>query len=33
MSESVEGLWDLAEEIDVEDGFGIWQVQATEVGV
>jgi hypothetical protein len=33
LSERVEGLWGLAEEIDVEDGFGIWQVKATEVGV
>jgi hypothetical protein len=33
LGEGVEGLRILAEEVDVEDGFGVWEVQACEVCV
>jgi len=33
LSERVERLRSFAEEIDVEDGFGVRQVQASEIGV
>jgi hypothetical protein len=33
LGEGVEGFGVLAEEFDIEDGFGVWEVEAREVCV